>query len=216
MRIPRFTRRRLAAGVTALTAAGLALALTAGPALANPQWNQIWYGNVYGQSNFRLLGNPSNGIATGMQIQSGWGNSPYLLCLDIDNSRYLNYEADGTQLQMWDCNGGNNQKFFEQAGADPGTWVIGNTNDSSAYVCLDAQDGWAFNGAPLMMHNCNSPSSGYHGSQEWTIGPNGQLQSYSDGVYYRDSLCADVVDPGNADPNPPADGTKVELWQCAY
>jgi len=202
MGIRKFTRRQLVASATALAATGLALGLTAGPALA-AQPNQEWSGSGH------WLGNPASSLDD-MRLQTAWGQK----CLT---------DVAYQQVVVDTCNGAETQSWEQDPGADPGTWVY-SSQDS---YCLDAQDGWAFNSAPVKGNLCNSlfaaNSGAYKGSQEWIIGPDSELESYND--FYNppawasgpQAMCIDVNNTGQDMWNgTPADGTQVQLWTCAY
>ncbi|MEU6557274.1 ricin-type beta-trefoil lectin domain protein [Streptomyces sp. NPDC046915] len=104
-------------------------------------------------------------------------------CLDINNST----TANGTQAQLWDCNGGSNQRWTYSAGKQ--VVVYGNK-------CLGTS-GQAGGGTPVAIWDC-----GGQADQQWNINPDGTITAVQSG------LCLDAVGQGTAN------GTKVQLWSC--
>ncbi len=105
-------------------------------------------------------------------------------CLDINNST----TANGTQAQLWDCNGGSNQRWTYSAGKQ--LVVYGNK-------CLGVGQG-AGNGAPAAIWDCSGQPD-----QQWNVNPDGTITAAQSG------LCLDAS--GQATAN----GTKVQLWSCS-
>ncbi|MER7673736.1 ricin-type beta-trefoil lectin domain protein [Kitasatospora sp. NPDC096128] len=94
--------------------------------------------------------------------------------------------ANGTAVQLWDCNGGAAQVW---------TWSNGTlTHDGK---CLDVTGGATTNGTPVELWDCNAGPN-----QQWTPQPDGTLRSTQSG------RCLD--DPGLATTN----GTRLEIWDC--
>ncbi|MEU9796352.1 ricin-type beta-trefoil lectin domain protein [Streptomyces sparsogenes] len=104
-------------------------------------------------------------------------------CLDINNST----TANGTQAQLWDCNGGSNQRWTYTAGKQ--MVVYGNK-------CLGAGQA-AGNGTPAAIWDCNGQAD-----QQWNVNPDGTITTVQAG------LCLDASGQGTAN------GTKVQLWSC--
>ena len=64
-------------------------------------------------------------------------------CLDITG----NGTADGTQVQLWDCNGVGGQKWVQQAN--------GSLRNPQSGRCLDSPGGATANGTHLQIWDCN-------------------------------------------------------------
>lgn len=105
-------------------------------------------------------------------------------CLDINNST----TANGTQTQLWDCNGGSNQRWTYTAGKQ--LVVYGNK-------CLGVGQA-AGNGTPAAIWDCSGQAD-----QQWNINPDGTITAVQSG------LCLDASGQGTTN------GTKVQLWSCA-
>jgi len=105
-------------------------------------------------------------------------------CLDINNSTTTN----GTQAQLWDCNGGSNQRWTYSTGKQ--LVVYGNK-------CLGVGQG-AGNGTPAAIWDCSGQAD-----QQWNINPDGTITAAQSG------LCLDANGQGTAN------GTKVQLWTCS-
>ncbi|MFI6934104.1 ricin-type beta-trefoil lectin domain protein [Streptomyces sp. NPDC050287] len=105
-------------------------------------------------------------------------------CLDINNST----TANGTQAQLWDCNGGSNQRWTYTAGKQ--LVVYGNK-------CLGVGQG-AGNGSPAAIWDCSGQAD-----QQWNINPDGTITAVQSG------LCLDASGQGTAN------GTKAQLWSCS-
>ncbi|MFF3737865.1 RICIN domain-containing protein [Streptomyces sp. NPDC002566] len=105
-------------------------------------------------------------------------------CLDINNLTTTN----GTQAQLWDCNGGSNQRWTYSTGKQ--LVVYGNK-------CLGVGQA-AGNGTPAAIWDCNGQAD-----QQWNISPDGTITAAQSG------LCLDAS--GQATAN----GTKIQLWSCS-
>jgi poly(3-hydroxybutyrate) depolymerase len=105
-------------------------------------------------------------------------------CIDIGNSSTTN----GTQAQLWDCNGGNNQHWTYTSSKQ--LMVYGNK-------CLDASGQGTANGTAAVIWDCNGQAN-----QQWNVNSNGTITGVQSG------LCLDAS--GQATAN----GTKVQLWSC--
>lgn len=102
-------------------------------------------------------------------------------CLDVQNGR----TDDRTLVQLWACNGGDNQK-----------WTI----DSDGTVqyqdrCLDVADAGTENGTKVQIYGCNGT-----GAQQWTVRGTMLVNAPS-------GRCLD--DPLNS-----PDGTQLQIWDC--
>ncbi|MFH9663382.1 ricin-type beta-trefoil lectin domain protein [Streptomyces sp. NPDC017248] len=107
-------------------------------------------------------------------------------CLDIANST----TANGTQAQLWDCNGGSNQRWSYTSGKQ--LVVYGNK-------CLSAgaPGQTAGNGTPAVIWDCGGQTD-----QQWNINSDGTITAA------RSGLCLDASGQGTAN------GTKTQLWSC--
>jgi hypothetical protein len=105
-------------------------------------------------------------------------------CVDINNST----TANGTQAQLWDCNGGANQRWTYTASKQ--LMVYGNK-------CLDASGQGTSNGTPTVIWDCNGQAN-----QQWNLNSDGTITGVQSG------LCLDASGLGTAN------GTKIQLWSC--
>jgi hypothetical protein len=148
-------------------------------------------------------------------------------CLDING----NGTANGTQVELWDCNGVGGQKWVQQAD--------GSLRNPQSGRCLDSPSGATANGTRLQIYDCNG-----NAAQKFSvngggtiIGPGGKCvdvaaddtggnlsavqlwdcQSYAvDQHWYHNAngslrtlgRCLDINGNGTAN------GTQVELWDC--
>jgi poly(3-hydroxybutyrate) depolymerase len=104
-------------------------------------------------------------------------------CLDINNST----TANGTQAQLWDCNGGANQRWTYTAAKQ--LMVYGNK-------CLGVGQS-AGSGTPAAIWDCSGQAD-----QQWNVNPDGTITAVQSG------LCLDAIGQGTAN------GTKIQLWSC--
>jgi len=105
-------------------------------------------------------------------------------CLDVPGGN----TANGTQVEIWDCNGGGNQQWTQQSNG--ALQVFGNK-------CLDVLNNATTPGAPVAIWDCNGGAN-----QQWTVNSNGTIVGVQSG------LCLDVTGQGTAN------GTLIELWTC--
>ncbi len=105
-------------------------------------------------------------------------------CVDVPNSVTTN----GTQVQLWDCNGKANQSWTATAGKQ--LQVFGNK-------CLDANGKGTTNGTTVIIWDCNGQTN-----QQWNINANGTITGVQSG------LCLDANGAATAN------GTKLVLWTC--
>jgi poly(3-hydroxybutyrate) depolymerase len=132
---------------------------------------------------------PTSGPPTSEPPTSPAGNQQVVdqqsgRCLDISNSS----TANGTQAELWDCNGGSNQRWTYTSGKQ--LMVYGNK-------CLDASGQGTANGTAAVIWDCNGQAN-----QQWNINSNGTVTGVQSG------LCLDAA--GQATGN----GTKIQLWSC--
>ncbi len=105
-------------------------------------------------------------------------------CLDVPNSSTTN----GTQLQLYDCSGGSNQRFTYTSNKQ--LTVYGNK-------CLDASGRGTTNGTAVIIWDCNGQTN-----QQWNVNSNGTITGVQSG------LCVDANGASTAN------GTKIILWSC--
>ncbi|MCK2220410.1 RICIN domain-containing protein [Actinomadura sp. ATCC 31491] len=105
-------------------------------------------------------------------------------CLDVPGLSRTN----GTQLALWDCNGGVNQQW--QPTAAKQLQVYGSK-------CLDAGGQGTGNGTPVVIWDCNGQAN-----QQWNVNADGTITGVQSG------LCVEASNFGTAN------GTKVQLWSC--
>ncbi len=134
-----------------------------------PQTMTIDYVRVYGQS----------GGGTGGQI-TGLGGK----CVDVAAAN----SADGTQVQLYDCNGTNAQQWTR-----PGDGTI-----RALGKCLDVNAGSVADGARVQLWTCNGT-----GAQQWVY------SGARDLVNPQANKCLDAT--GNSSAN----GTPLQLWTCS-
>ncbi|WP_327589742.1 ricin-type beta-trefoil lectin domain protein [Nonomuraea sp. NBC_00507] len=105
-------------------------------------------------------------------------------CLDVPNASTVN----GTQLQLWDCGGGNNQQ-----------WTLTSSRQLQVYgnKCLDAKGQGTGNGTQVIIWDCNGQTN-----QQWNVNGDGSITGVQSG------LCMEASNFGTAN------GTKVQLWSC--
>jgi len=105
-------------------------------------------------------------------------------CVDVPNFTTTN----GTQVQLWDCAGGTNQRWTYTANKQ--LTVYGNK-------CLDAFGAGTTNGTVVAIWDC-------HGglNQQWNVNSNGTITSVQSG------LCMDANGAATAN------GTRIILWSC--
>jgi hypothetical protein len=106
-------------------------------------------------------------------------------CVDVPNHS----TALSTQVQIYDCNLGNNQKWtFSSDGSIVGV---------ESGLCLDVRGQSSANGAAVQTYTC-----GGQGNQKWTAGPGGTLVGVQSGK------CLDVTGAGTANT------TRLQIWDC--
>nr|WP_305000334.1 arabinofuranosidase catalytic domain-containing protein [Kitasatospora sp. SolWspMP-SS2h] len=106
-------------------------------------------------------------------------------CLDATG----NGTANGTLLELWDCNGGGAQKWFQQAD--------GSLLNPQSGRCVDAPNGNSANGTRLQLWDCNGAAA-----QKFAV--NGGAPVAAPG-----GQCVDVANDDNG-----VNGTAVQLWNC--
>jgi hypothetical protein len=161
--------RNASCAITSLNGSGtnLSLAVTNQSGL-----DRLQYG--WGISN-----NGGGGGSTG--VLRGAGSNR---CLDVPNQA----TANGTLLDIWDCNGGANQQ-----------WNYLSNGELQVYgsKCLDVPNHATAAGTRVDIWDCNGGAN-----QQWTLNSNGTVVGRESG------LCLDVTGAGTAN------GTAAELWGC--
>jgi hypothetical protein len=118
---------------------------------------------------------------TGTSILRGVGSNR---CLDVPNAS----TADGTQVAIWDCNGGSNQ-----------SWTLTASRQLTVYgtKCLEVAGSSTSAGAAVQIATCTGAAN-----QQWNVNGNGTITGVPS------NLCLDVTSGATAN------GTKVEVWTC--
>ncbi|MCG5221077.1 lectin [Streptosporangium sp. KLBMP 9127] len=105
-------------------------------------------------------------------------------CLDVSGVS----QANGAQVQIWDCNGQNNQQWASTGATE--LRVYGNK-------CLDVSNQSTADGAPVQIWDCNGQNN-----QKWRVNSDGTITAIGA------NKCLDV--PNSATAN----GTKLAIWSC--
>ncbi|NUP21415.1 MAG: carbohydrate-binding protein, partial [Streptomyces sp.] len=104
-------------------------------------------------------------------------------CLDVANAG----TADGTQVQLWTCNGSGAQ-----------SWTVGSDGTVRALgKCLDVSGGASADGTKIQLWTCNGT-----GAQRWVPQSDGTVRNPQSGK---------CLDASGGTWN---DGTPVHLWTC--
>ncbi|MEU8059042.1 RICIN domain-containing protein, partial [Microbispora bryophytorum] len=106
-------------------------------------------------------------------------------CLDVTG----NTDAQGTGLQIWDCNGQANQAFEFTSSGELRTF--------NGTRCVDAYGQGTTNGTQVVIWSCNGQNN-----QKWHLNGDGTITGTQSG------LCLDVSNYGTAN------GSVVQLWAC--
>ncbi|WP_308011870.1 RICIN domain-containing protein [Actinacidiphila acidipaludis] len=126
--------------------------------------------------------NPGGGGTGGNSgVLRGTGSSR---CLDVPGAG----SANGTQTEIWDCNGGANQ-----------SWTLDAARELVVYgdKCLDAYGNGSSPGTKVDIWDCNGGAN-----QKWSLNADGTVTNALSG------LCLDVTGASTAN------GAMVELWTC--
>ena len=105
-------------------------------------------------------------------------------CLDVRGGA----SADGTPVQLWDCNGTGAQKWSRQ-----GDTLV----NPATGKCLDVSGGRTANGSVVQLWSCNG-----RGAQKWRADADGTVVNTGSGK------CLDAVERGTAA------GTRIQIWDC--
>jgi alpha-galactosidase len=109
-------------------------------------------------------------------------------CLDVPQPTSTLAPA-GTQVQIWDCNGGDNQLWTPTSAGELTVYSGGD--------CLDAYDNETDPGTKVQIWPCNGGAN-----QQWTVNSDGTITGVQSG------LCLDVTGASTDD------GALIELWTC--
>ncbi|GIH67535.1 alpha-galactosidase [Microbispora siamensis] len=105
-------------------------------------------------------------------------------CLDVAGAS----QANGAQVQIWDCNGQANQRWTPTASGE--LRVYGNK-------CLDVNNRGTADGTNVVIWDCNGQSN-----QQWRFNADGTITAVGA------NKCLDAYNNGTAN------GTKVVIWTC--
>ncbi|MGW4641342.1 lectin, partial [Sphaerisporangium sp. NPDC004334] len=105
-------------------------------------------------------------------------------CVDVAGASQTN----GTQAQIWDCNGQSNQQ-----------WSSTSSSELRVYgsKCLDVNGGGTADGANVIIWDCNGQNN-----QKWRFNSDGTITAIGA------NKCLDVYNNGTAN------GTKLVIWSC--
>ena len=131
----------------------------------------------YGWGISNNAGGGGSGSTSGVLRGSGSNR-----CLDVPNAS----TANGTLLDIWDCNGGANQQ-----------WAYLSNGELQVYgsKCLDVPNHATAAGTRVEIWDCNGGTN-----QQWNLNSDGTVVGRESG------LCLDVTGAGTAN------GTAVEIW----
>jgi chitinase len=104
-------------------------------------------------------------------------------CVDVAGAN----SADGTQVQLFTCNGTNAQ-----------SWTHTGSTYQALGKCLDVQGAGTANGTRVQLFTCNGT-----GAQSWTHTASNQLVNTNSGK------CLDATGVSSAD------GTPLQIWSCS-
>jgi predicted alpha-1,6-mannanase (GH76 family) len=105
-------------------------------------------------------------------------------CVDVPGFTQTN----GTQVELWDCNGGTNQEWAYTASKQ--LMVYGTK-------CLDVHGAGTADGTHVEIYDCNGGTN-----QQWTLNSDGTIVGVGSGK------CLDATGAGTAN------GTLLEIWTC--
>ncbi|MFI6457137.1 ricin-type beta-trefoil lectin domain protein [Streptosporangium amethystogenes] len=105
-------------------------------------------------------------------------------CLDVANVS----QANGTQVQIWDCNGQVNQQWTQTGAGE--LRVYGNK-------CLDVTNMSTADGAQVQIWDCNGQNN-----QKWRLNSDGTITALGA------NKCLDVPNYSTAN------GVKLQIWSC--
>ena len=138
---------------------------------------------AYAAALSALGGSSSGGGGSGGEIHAVASGK----CLDVPNVS----TTPGTQLDIWDCNGGSNQIWTDTSSGQLAVY------SGNSQMCLDAYDNQTTPGTKVEIWSCNGGAN-----QRWNVNSNGTITGVQSG------LCLDVTGASTAD------GALIELWTC--
>jgi alpha-galactosidase len=152
----------------------------------------LWSGAVSSTTGTISASVPAHGVVmyrvsggtTGSESTSVLRGTGSNRCLDVPD----NGTGNGLRVEIWDCNGGANQRWTLTSG---GQLLVYGTK------CLDAYNNQTSAGTAVEIWDCNGGAN-----QLWRLNSDGTITGVQSG------LCLDVT--GAATGN----GTLVELWSC--
>ncbi len=143
---------------------------------------QVGYATSQGETaEFDNLSITPGTVAGGGNAIVGLGSGR---CVDVPNATH----TIGTQVQLWDCNGGTNQQWTATSAGE--LRVFGGD-------CLDASGQGTGPGTKVDIWTCDGGAN-----QQWTVNADGSITGVQSG------LCLDATGAGTAN------GTQIELWTC--
>ncbi|SEN35640.1 RICIN domain-containing protein [Actinacidiphila rubida] len=142
-----------------------------------------WVGGTgLGVDDFTFTANgTSGGGGEGGSAVVGQGSGR---CVDVNAAG----TADGTVVQLWDCNGTVAQKWSRVGG----TFVNPNSGK-----CLDVSGGRTADGTVVQLWTCLN-----NAAQQWVVNGNGTIVNPNSGK------CLDATGQGTAN------GTRLQIWDC--
>jgi hypothetical protein len=198
-----------------LSAIALLAALCLAPggvAHAAAQPNQEWFGYTDTNGNGLYLGYPSGGNDFLFYIRTF---NAFDRCLEVPRDMWITPGGiPFAPLQLFDCQPLNlgpsfyGSQLWHKLDVGNGSWLIylqndgGNRDGNYGSYCLDSQAGGGVAGSAVLVTRCDT---GATVSEEWTIGPQGQLQSVGSPGYCLDDLGANRND-----------GAPIALTPCQY
>ncbi|GAB3891280.1 ricin-type beta-trefoil lectin domain protein [Kibdelosporangium lantanae] len=144
---------------------------------------QVGYGTSQGETaqfdNLSITPGSGGTVTVGPIVGAGSGR-----CVDVPGATQTN----GTQVALWDCNGGTNQ-----------LWTSNSDNQVRVYdgSCLDANGQGTTPGTKVIIWTCNSGNN-----QKWTFNANGTITGVQSG------LCVEAAGSGTGN------GTLIQLGTC--
>jgi glucosylceramidase len=130
-------------------------------------------------ATFVWNGTQGSGGGTPTGQITGYGGK----CVDVAGAN----SANGTAVQLYDCNGTNAQQWT--VAADGSLQALGK--------CMDVTGAGTANGTQVQLYDCNGT-----GAQQWRHQANGELVNTNSG------RCLDATGPSSAN------GTRLQIWDC--
>ncbi|MFB6719412.1 RICIN domain-containing protein [Kribbella sp. NPDC056345] len=130
-----------------------------------------------------------------LPITNNWNGR----CLDA-NANYLN--QNGTPVQLWDCNGWDNQQWIMRSVSYYSEFQIVNKSNGR---CLDANASWGGrNGTPVQLWDCYGP--GQHNQIWFVYRESGENHNYT----IKNKASGRVLDANLSYIG--SNGTPIQLW----